>query len=401
MTRSLYPRRCVFGALSIALTLSLPSAFADTPSGAPSQISEIQIPEQSLGETSRSALMKKVYKNFLILQSYLHEPNKFKSEKNGAAITGLLHKMNETFHSTADFPKAMAKKPGFAARLTLLRAMLTDAEKSFGEGKKDWVLWRLTTMSNHCISCHAAHNVSIAFDGDTAGELPSDPYRRGDFYLATRQYKKSSKEFLKAAVKPPRDGERSPFDALRKWLFIQVRISQNPTATLASLETIQDKVLLTRHQAGELSEWTKSLERWSLEQGTPGEPLQKAEELLRQGLSVSDPIETEVGQIEVLRALALLHSLLDEPRTADAHRRKALYLLGLSYSKIPMFFMYELPELYLEECIRTYPKTEEAQLSYKLYRYLVLQNFTGSSGAHLPKEEEEKSSRLHDYAYGS
>jgi hypothetical protein len=359
---------------------------------------------EAIGSTMpRSELMKKVYKNFLILQSYLHEPNKFKSEANAKAISSLLSALNNTFHSSADFPVKMAKKPGFAARLTLLREMLADSEKRFAEGKKDWVLWRLTAMSNHCISCHAAHNVSITFDSNTFSGLPSDHYRRGDFLLATRQYEKSAKEFMKAALKKNNSIERSAFDALRKWLFINVRINQNPRETLHTLRKIRPELTLTRHQAGELSEWFESLSRWEKESthGTERSSLAEAERLLRQGLNGSDPVATEIGQVEVLRSLAILHSLLEQDDTSAADRRKALYYLGLSYSKIPMFFMYELPELYLEECIRSYPKTEEAQLSYKLFRQLQLQSFTGSSGAHIPKEEQDKSSLLHDFAYGS
>ncbi|MCB0311595.1 MAG: hypothetical protein KDD42_10185, partial [Bdellovibrionales bacterium] len=127
--------------------------------------------------------------------------------------------------------------------------------------------------------------------------------------------------------------------------------------------------------------------------------IRKAENLLRQSLGMHDPLFSKLGTVELLRASSLLHKGLEGEELSKSDRAKSLYLLGLSYAKLPSYFINELPEFFLEQCIRENPGTTEAKKAYKLYKDVVTLGFTGSSGTHLPPDIQLKLRDLHDMAY--
>ena len=66
---------------------------------------------------------------------------------------------------------------------------------------------------------------------------------------------------------------------------------------------------------------------------------------------------------------------------------------------MPHIFQSELPEVFLEECIRKFPGTEEAKASFRVYKDTMQREFTGSSGTKLPAEELQKMEELKELAY--
>jgi hypothetical protein len=104
----------------------------------------------------------------------------------------------------------------------------------------------------------------------------------------------------------------------------------------------------------------------------------------------------------LLRATGILHRLLEEPSAlSKGERGHALYLLGLSYSELPFFFINELPELFLEQSVREVPGTQTAQKAFRRYREVVTLAFTGSGGTRIPDEVLLKLKELHEVAYGT
>jgi hypothetical protein len=88
------------------------------------------------------------------------------------------------------------------------------------------------------------------------------------------------------------------------------------------------------------------------------------------------------------------------PKLDPATRSKALYLMGLAYSKLPLFFINELPEIYLERCIREAPGTSEAKKAFELYKDLVLVGYSGSGGTNVPSDVRLELQELHELSQG-
>ncbi|MCB9030142.1 MAG: hypothetical protein H6619_03760 [Deltaproteobacteria bacterium] len=343
--------------------------------------------------------MLEVYASFKDLQPYLIDSSRFEDAQNQKKIKKLVSKLSAELHGAESFDTKYRKLPGFNAQMTSLAEMLDEVNKGFETNSAGWSLWRLRAISNNCQTCHTGYGVDVRFTDKNVNLDKLDSLSKGEFYLASRQYPSAQAAFFQAAINPPTG--HSSLEALRKWLIIYTRVNNDPQQALFKLDFIlQKKTNLRPYEREEISDWVIALRRWSTEKDEEKDTLSKAESLLRKALDVQMPYFGKVGAVELLRSTALLHEVLDDTKLSDEKRRRALYLIGLSYSKLPLFFVNELPELFLEQCIREYPNTLEAKNSFKLIKEILITGYTGSSGAHIPGEVDVKLEELYKVAYG-
>lgn len=343
--------------------------------------------------------MDLVYAAFKGLQKFMYNRETFLDPANEQEISTLVKGLKGGVHRFGLSDTKYKDEPGFASTLKILNQMLDDARNRFDEGKKGYALWRLKTSANYCVACHTRYEVKVDFS-DSDVDLDSlNKYEQGEFYLASRQFEKAKNAYLAAVLDP-----QLPFvrmDALRKWLIIYVRVYPDPQAAISQLNKLRPRAKFTHYEEEEIVGWLESLRRWQNEGQLRVPLMAKAENLLRQGLGMNDPLSRKKGTVEILRATALLHRLLeDKSSEARAQRAHALYLLGLAYSELPFFFVNELPELFLEQVIREYPGTEEARNAFGIYREILTLGYTGSGGTRIPDDAQSELRELHDLAYG-
>lgn len=343
--------------------------------------------------------MHVAYQSFRELQPLLYSQEDFNAPANEARISELLAALQRTFHSVDKAGPRFANEAGFLSTLRVTNDLIDDARNRFSEGKKGYALWRLKTVASHCISCHTRYEVPMSF-ADSQGELKHlNDFEKGEFYLATRQFDRA-RESLQAAVSNP-NLENMRIDALRDLLVLHTRVKPDPRAALLDFRRILARVKMPRYEEEEVRGWLVSLERWSNEKSAKIPPLARAENLVRQGLGMNDPLSGRKGSVELLRASAIIHEALEKNVIeGSGNRAHALYLLGLAYSEIPIFFVDDLPELFFEQAIREAPGSETAQKALRKYKEIVTLNYTGSGGTRLPDDVLLQFRELHDLAYG-
>lgn len=341
--------------------------------------------------------MEQIVAAFSELERFTVSQEKFMDSANDAAIRSALGSLGtnfyEVFKSSAHGNRA---DPGFQLTLRIVDEMLNDARNRFNEGKKGYALWRLRTTANHCVTCHTRYEIPAPFVGATLPDELKDDYAKGEFYLATRQFELASQFFMRAAKTPV--NKRSRLDALRQWLIIQTRVAPDPKGALLNLRKFTSQTKLNSLELETVSDWSQSLARWQDEKVVQVDPIVKAESLVRQGLGSNDLLYANVGAVELLRATSLLHKMLED-KTTKEDKGRALYLLGLAYSRLPLFFLPELPEMFLEQAIREVPGSDDARRAYKLYTEEVTLGYTGSSGTELPDDVQLRFRELYDLAY--
>lgn len=343
--------------------------------------------------------MALVYEAFKHLQKFMYNRDTFLDPANAQEISTQINGLKGGVHRFGMSDNKFKNDPGFASTLKILNQMLDDARLRFNEGKKGYALWRLKTSANYCVACHTRHEVSIDFADADIDLSKLNKYEQGEFYLASRQFEKAKNAYIAAVLDPTLPFVR--MDALRKWLIIYVRVYPDPQAAIAQINKLRPRAKFTRYEEDEIIGWLESLRRWQNEGELRVPLLAKAENLLRQGLGMNDPLTRKKGTVEILRATSLLHRLLeDQSAEARAQRAHALYLLGLAYSELPFFFVNELPELFLEQLIREYPGSDEAKRAFGLYRELMTLGYTGSGGTRVPEDAQAALRELHDLAYG-
>ena len=343
--------------------------------------------------------MNMVYQAFRDLQPYLYSKILFLSDSNNEKIGELLETLSSRFHDVERLDSKYAGEPGFASTLKVMSEMLDDSRSRFKEGKKEYALWRLKTSANYCVSCHTRHEIPVEFSGGAVNLETLNTFEQGEFYLATRQLDKAKEKFLAVVNEPVLGSLR--MEALRKWLVLNTRVHPDPQAALQVLNKVRSKVKLSAYEDDEVVNWIHSLRRWQNESKAEVPPLVKAENLVRQGLGMDDPLMSTRGTVELLRASAILHKLLeDRTNFSKSERAHVLYLLGLVYKELPFFFVDELPEIFLEQSIRENPGSEDAKKAFRLYQEIMTFSYTGSGGTRLPDEILLIMKELHDLAYG-
>lgn len=345
------------------------------------------------------AAMDTVYSAYKEIQPFLVSQKRFGASENHKQISGLLHTLRAGFHTVESFDGQYSEQPGFNANLNLMNQALEDAENRFKSDRKRWSYWRLKTASQNCITCHTTYKVELSFNDRTPPPAGLTSFELGEFFVASRQFNEALDAFYKAAQDRKLGADR--FEALKQWLVIRTRVNPEPAKAVLALRNVVRVRGFTHYELEQISEWVTALNSWASEKPGKADDLRKAENLLRQAAALSDPLLVQSNAVEILRASSLLHNLLAKKNEiGKKERAKALYLLGLSYAKLPSFFANELSEFFLERCIRENPKTMTAKRAYTLYRDIVSLGFTGSSGTNLPNDVQLRIRELHDLAYG-
>lgn len=345
------------------------------------------------------AQMHRAFAAYKELQRYLLSEEQFTKPENEETISKLLSDMRGGFRTVGAVPNIYRDEPGFESTLTVINDMLDDAINRFNEGKRGYAFWRLRKSSTYCVTCHTRYEVKVDFYPGESELSGLNEFQRAEYYLASRQFEKARSSYLAIAQSGDQRFERD--DALRRILMIDTRVHPDPDRTIADFQKLQSNGKFSPAENEEISWWLKSLLRWKNESKGTLAPVAHAERLIQQGISSYDPLGGRMGEVELLRATALLHQALDQGKKLKPEsRRQALYLLGVAYTKLPQFFVDDLPGLFLEQCIREFPNTEDARRAFKLYREVTILEYTGSSGTRVPDDVKLHLDELQALAYG-
>lgn len=341
--------------------------------------------------------MSRAYTAYKELQPYLSDAAAFEDPRNSQRVSRLVADLRDNFHTANSIGSEYHKEPGFTINLRLLLETLDDSLKRYREGAKPYAFWRLRRISQSCTSCHVTYNVALKFDDVTTKVAGLNQLQKADFYLATRQIDKAEIALQKALEEPT--DVYSSIEIARKFLLLYTRVVPDPAKARDALRQAVSRLKLTKDQDQEIKGWLVSLELWATESTKETLSLAGIESLIRQGVK-EDLFEYRVDAVSLLRATSGLHALLHGKTLTSQERSTALYLLGYSYNKLPLFFIDEFPELYLQQCIEEFPGTSDAVRSYKLYKEIILLGYSGSGGTHLPGDVAARLMELHDKAYG-
>ncbi|MCB0358493.1 MAG: hypothetical protein KDD44_02625 [Bdellovibrionales bacterium] len=348
--------------------------------------------------------MQQAYKASVELFEYVWEPEAFLAKKNEQEISRRLSQLSHNFHQVRqDAPLSMFE-PGFRVALEVQEALLQDIKTRFDNGAKEYALWRLRGMVRNCVGCHTRYDVSVDFSGSAPKhESPSfeGKFAEAEFLMATRQFDRASERFYSLATQAgTKDiSGADAFRALKMWLVIEVRVKDRLKQAAAQLSKLADNRAFSENRREAISQWIKDLRSLSKDEKKAADPVAYAAELLE---PTKDAVQIDVHEqhlVKSLKATALLHLALQQKLPTAKHREASL-LLALAYHRIPIQSFEVFRELYLEQTIREFPQTPEAQQAFVLYQEYIEFVNSGSSGLHLEPEDQQKLQELRRLAFG-
>lgn len=344
------------------------------------------------------ASMRNIFTSYRELQGYLVKSDRFFDPANSEQIQKLLSEIRTGFHSAENLDKKYTQQPGFLTNISIMTDTLKQVSKDMETSPTDYDLLRLRAISQNCFSCHSSYKPESSFEATIPPEIDKDLLAKANYLAATRQFEAARKAYIEAAQSA--EGEKSPVQPLRQWLVLETRIYDEPSSAITELERfIKTRKKLREFERGEIQSWIDGLHRWKRD-AIALPPVKKAEFLLRQTISSPEPAYARTPEVEVLRASGILHRAFADNSITSKDRGQALYILGLSYSKLPLFFPDELPEFYLEACVRENPNTTVARSAYNLFKEIITLGYTGSGGTHIPGDILAKIDELYRVAHG-
>ncbi len=343
--------------------------------------------------------MRDAYQASAKLFSYVWTPSSFMNDSYEKEISSLINRLVKDFHKIESDSKDQ-DDPGFAVALNAQNRLLADAYERFNEGKKEYAWWKLKGLTHNCAACHSRFSSRMDFLGvhasgdDTSFEAK---LAASEFLIASRQFSRASRELLKLteSVSGLKGGGTYALQALRLWLMVEVRVQESFHGAASELSRIKDTENLTEEQKHLLSSWIVHLQE--LQSMKPffedTSVISHVRDLLGSLTEERTLSQDDIDLVKTARASSLLHSLSFE-ELSSAGKREALLLLGVSYQRNTVPGFKDLAPMFFEQCIRQFPHTPEAKMSYELFEREFQMLHTGSGGEYVSDDEQKLLDKL-------
>lgn len=325
------------------------------------------------------------------LLPYLSNPQQFSSAANDQVIKTQLKDIATLSKQLNSDSEMMKQDPSMRMINAQFEEEILRGLNTFELGLKDYARFTLKNSTSYCIQCHTRTNLGPAFSGKELNthlqKMP--PLERGEFLAATRNFDDALKEFNSILNDSP---EKTSFTlwerATRNSLAIAVKYKQDPDLAMTVVEKINKSPQSPKYLNDYAKYWKESLESWKKEKSLPADSFKNrmalSKKLVNVGLKKQE-FNRHAGDIEFLRATALLHRSLGDAKTS-LEKAEIYWLLGSSYDSLTDLDFWQMTEAFYERCIDAAPHTKVARKCFERYEDQVTLGYTGTAGTDIPLE---------------
>jgi len=337
------------------------------------------------------------------LLPYLYDSHAYGDAKNRPEVMNLLTEFSKAAHRIQPATGRAVLGDDLLVEYSLenLEQDLKRATQSYSAGQFEYSRSVAKSSLSHCFRCHSvAHpGGSAPWDLETVQSLKLAPLEKADLLVATRKTDQAL-AFMEQQLNSAEFQAQYAFDfesLLRRYLALIIRVEKSPDRALKELNKILAQNTTPHYIADQATGWRQSLQSWSKEKASPAhspaELFAQADRRFKRAETLQRYQKDHAGDVEYLRATALLHGgLKDLKSPKDAAR--ALYLLGKAYEVLDELGSWNLHESYYEACLLRDPKSETAKRCFNRLEASLYMGYSGSSGVHLPNEEKDRLRRL-------
>ena len=341
------------------------------------------------------------------LVPFIYSRQAYGDPQNGPRIKAGLKQLSEAVHSIS--PEMglgfFGNDPLVPYSLEGLQADIVRSIEAFNVGQLDYSRGVAKAAVNHCFRCHsitkdASAGSAVAWDLTPTQLSGLSALERVDLLVAARRYEGAT-QALESLMADKGFSQNSPFDfegALRKYLSLMIRTENNPERALRELDRILEIKGIPYYVSEQARAWRSSLLDWQKTKPVKKSkrtPMAEARAHIARAQGIQQYAKDHTGDIEYLRATALIHEFLrttkDPKEMAEAYS-----LLGQAYEVLDELGYSNLHERYYESCIMTLPRSDLAKKCYGRLEASVYMGFSGSSGVHIPLNEKTRLERLRE-----
>jgi hypothetical protein len=289
-----------------------------------------------------------------------------------------------------------SKSPTFKSNIIYLEDNISYIKKGIKNKHFDYSRIQIKKLVSNCISCHSQlpqkdyKKISHKYPEVIEENLKSN-YEKGMFAYFIRDYN-ASISFLKKDLVDVEGGYKQEL-AVAKILKIYTMNLKNYLSAKVFIQSLKSNPQIKINKSL-LTKWEVDLIQW---QATKINDHTYAEikKLINKYLS---PIEDEIklgskfdNHINLFSLQGLISNhLVSSPKTKL--KAEGLYWLGLLENSTPS--LYSLGDMYLVDCIKSFPNSSFAKKCYSSYAESIKFGFTGSAGTHIPEDLKQELEKL-------
>lgn len=329
------------------------------------------------------------------LLPYLSDSKKFASPENDKEIKSQLKEIVTISRQLNSDSEMMKMDPSMRLINAQFEEEIIRGLNTFDLGLKDYARFTLKNSTSYCIQCHTRTNLGPAFSGKKLNESlkKMSPIEKGEFLTATRNFDDAMKEFESILTSSPDKASFGLWErATRNSLAIAVKYKQDPDLALKVVNQIENAKSAPKYLADYAHFWKESLAQWKKEKAIAPNNFKSqvklAQTLVSKGQK-KQALNRHAGDIEFLRASAILHRSLGDATTA-IQKAEVYWLLGQSYDSLTDLDFWQMTEAFYERCIDAAPKTATAKKCFERYEDQVTLGYTGTAGTDIPAEIQER-----------
>ena len=349
-------------------------------------------------------LMYQVLAEVTALQPLVASDKKFKDPKNEAEINSHLDeltKLSEKVIRTKEL-----QTPTFRVSGQALDNHLRTAKSVFKSGQKEYARWMLQATPMACASCHTQlPEAPKPLWGLDAKDFKGSDFERAEFLFGTRNYNPALELYSTVIAQYPGNTLKTNIEAsemetaLKRKLVIYVRSKNDIPGAIKSFQADLKNPTLPDHVKRYLKNWISQLEDANKDKAF--DPIKSTDkQVLDYARKRVDPkmahafVAADNPKIvkQLLASTALYNYLDSHPRTEATP--DILYWLALTDYSLNNEFFFSLGNMYLIECIRSYPASQAARQCYDEYAKEIEFLYTGSAGTEVPAEAKQALSSL-------
>jgi hypothetical protein len=349
----------------------------------------------SKGNANWAGGMQELARSLDKLSPYIYSRIEFSDPKNQREIEKAIADYSAGINLVPEHTgeALLGKDPILKFSLRNLKSNSKEALRAFREGELEFSRNILRSSTAACFNCHSTQNLGPQFtfaNRQIESQFRLSSTERADYFVATRQFDKAL-EVLDGVVQSPAallENPREQLAALRKYLFIQVRVKNDPGPAILLLDRYLSWNHLPYFLMVDAEAWMQSLRQWQQTKASTQKDFLESSKNILKTADKKQLSSYDAGFVDYLRASQVLHEGLRSAKDVNT-QAQAYGLLGTSYENLTDASTWNLPEVYYEACVRTVPNSIQAKKCYKSYERSIILGFSGSGGTYIPSEERE------------
>lgn len=345
--------------------------------------------------------MNNAFNSLMELMPFIMNEQSFKEKQNENIIKTNIKDLSSAFKLAGH--DTLIKHDLFAPSYKLLSENISETDRAFDSGKKDYSYWMLKETVTLCMDCHSRLPAGVTSSFQN-GELSidakkiRDPYQLGLSYMIVRRFVDAKENFTRSIqdkiIKKETEGIIPAFQQI---LMIETKIKKDPDTMISIIDDYLSKKNLPHSTSAELESWKKRLVLW------------KKDVVIAKGITTESELKqfvkrrllplkeknsfNDAYKVDLLLASGLLSNYFFENQTSPSAPELSFWI-GWIEKRLKKEDFLSSGDLFLKQCIKKYPKSSVAKECLNEYKESVEFDFSGSGGTSIPPEIERELRQL-------